>query len=424
MQGLALQMKQPIRENLMKIKILKVFALGFLFSAPVLAGNLVINSMHSDPSVKAAFDQLLEGFKKENPDIKVTLNLTNHEDYKVQIRTWLPNKAPDIATWFAGNRAKYFVDKGLVEPIDDVWSAQASNFSSSITEVISFGGKKYLMPLSYYNWGFYYRKDLFDKVGIKSAPSTWADFMSAITKLKAASITPITIGIKDGWPAAAWFDFLNMRINGYNFHMSLLSGAVSYLDPKVKKTFEVWQSLIQAEAFNKSAAALSWQEASALMWQGKAAMYLMGNFITPQIPKDIEPNIGFFQFPTIESGVPMAEVAPVDVYFIPAKATNKAEAKKFMTYLAKATTQEVFNKAVRLIPTNRMAKVDQSDRFLKMGMETLAKAKNVSQFYDRDADPEVAKAGMDAFVEFMAKPKEIEKISKKIDAVRKRVHKG
>lgn len=93
MQGLALQMNQPIRENLMKIKILKVFALGFLFSAPVLAGNLVINSMHSDPSVKAAFDQLLEGFKKENPEIKVTLNLTNHEDYKIQIRTWQIGRA-------------------------------------------------------------------------------------------------------------------------------------------------------------------------------------------------------------------------------------------------------------------------------------------------------------------------------------------
>jgi multiple sugar transport system substrate-binding protein len=424
MKWFALQINQPKLEKLMKIKILKVFALGFMLSGPVIAGDLVINSMHSDPTVKAAFEQLLEGFKKENPDIKVTLNLTNHEDYKVQIRTWLPNKAPDIATWFAGNRAKYFVDKGLVEPIDDVWAANSTQFSDSISEVISFNGKKYLMPLSYYNWGFYYRKDLFEKAGIKNPPNTWVEFMDTISKLKTSSVTPITIGIKDGWPAAAWFDFLDMRINGYKFHMSLLSGSVSYLDPKVKKTFEVWQSLIQAEAFNKSAAALTWQEASALMWQGKAAMHLMGNFIAPQIPKDLEAKIGFFQFPIIEAGVPIAEVAPVDVYFIPAKAAHKVEAKKFLTYLAKASTQENFNKLVRLIPTNHTAKINQGDRFLKIGMDTLAKAKNVSQFYDRDADPEVAKAGMDAFVEFMAKPTEIERISKKIDAVRKRVHKG
>jgi multiple sugar transport system substrate-binding protein len=150
----------------------------------------------------------------------------------------------------------------------------------------------------------------------------------------------------------------------------------------------------------------------------------MGNFIAPQIPKDLEAKIGFFQFPIIEAGVPIAEVAPVDVYFIPAKAAHKVEAKKFLTYLAKASTQENFNKLVRLIPTNHTAKINQGDRFLKIGMDTLAKAKNVSQFYDRDADPEVAKAGMDAFVEFMAKPTEIERISKKIDAVRKRVHKG
>jgi multiple sugar transport system substrate-binding protein len=160
----------------------RVKALAFILclSSTANAGNLVINSMHSDPDVKKSFENLLNDFKKENPDIKVVVNTTSHEAYKVQIRTWLPNKAPDIATWFAGNRAKYFVDKGLVEPIDDVWAGIDSQFSDSIKDVVTFGGKKYLMPLSYYNWGFYYRKDLFAKAGIKNAPKTWAEFTAAV----------------------------------------------------------------------------------------------------------------------------------------------------------------------------------------------------------------------------------------------------
>jgi multiple sugar transport system substrate-binding protein len=403
----------------------RVKALAFILclSSTANAGNLVINSMHSDPDVKKSFENLLNDFKKENPDIKVVVNTTSHEAYKVQIRTWLPNKAPDIATWFAGNRAKYFVDKGLVEPIDDVWAGIDSQFSDSIKDVVTFGGKKYLMPLSYYNWGFYYRKDLFAKAGIKNAPKTWAEFTAAVESLGKISVSPIAIGIKDGWPAAAWFDYLNMRVNGYKFHMGLMSGTESYLDPKVKKTFEVWQNLIKSNAFNKSAAAISWQEASALLWQGKAAMYLMGNFITTQIPKNIESQIGFFPFPTIDPKVPHAEVAPVDVYFIPAKAANKSEAKKFLSFLAKPETQEKFNRGVKLIPTNRNAKPTEGDPYLKSGLETLASAKNVSQFFDRDADPEIAKAGMDSFVEFMARPDDIDTISKKIEAVRKRVYK-
>ncbi len=401
----------------------KTWAFILFLSSTAHAGDLIINSMHSDPDVKKAFAQLLEDFKKENADIKVVLNTTSHEAYKVQIRTWLPNKAPDVATWFAGNRARYFIDKGLVEPIDDVWTGIDKQFSDSIKDVVTFNGKKYLMPLSYYNWGFYYRKDIFEKIGVKTPPKTWAEFTTIVEKLNKASISPIAIGIKDGWPAAAWFDYLNMRIHGYKFHMALMAGTESYLDPKVKKTFEVWQTLIKSNAFNKSAAAISWQEASALLWQGKAGMYLMGNFITTQIPKNIEDQIGFFPFPTLNPEIPNAEVAPVDVYFIPAKAAHKAEAKKFLAFLAKPETQQKFNQSVKLMPTNSTSITDAGDRFLKAGIETLRNAKNVSQFFDRDADPEVAKAGMDSFVELMARPDDINTIAKKIEAVRLRVYK-
>src|SRR5262245_62586825 len=40
--------------------------------------------------------------------------------------------------------------------------------------------------------------------------------------LSAAGITPITIGTKDVWPAAAWFDYIDMRLNGPEFHISLM----------------------------------------------------------------------------------------------------------------------------------------------------------------------------------------------------------
>jgi len=406
-------------KNLMMLSILALLIANTSFSR-----DLVINSMHSDPDVKKAFQEVVDSFKKENPDINVTLNTTSHESYKVQIRTWLPNKAPDIATWFAGNRAKYFVDKGLIEPIDSVWAPVENEFSDSVKNVVKFNGKYYLLPISYYNWGFYYRKDIFEKAGVSKPPVSWEEFLETLKKVKASGVTPIAIGTRDGWPAAAWFDFLNMRINGYALHMELMDGKVSYADARVAKTFQVWQSLIEGSNFNKSASALSWQEATSLLWQGKASMYLMGNFITSQIPKDVANKIGFFAFPTIDPKVQRAEVAPVDVFFIPAKAKNKSEAKLFMAFLAKASTQEAFNRALNLIPTNKLAKVDSKGLFLKAGLETLSKAKNVSQFYDRDTDPEIAKAGMDGFVELMSNQKNLESIVSKIETARKRVHKN
>ena len=297
-----------------------------------LAGNLVINSMHSDPTAKKTFKAVIDAFKKENPNIKITINTTSHESYKVQIRTWLPNRAPDIATWFAGNRARFFIERGLVEPIDDIWQKIENQYPESIKQAVSYKGKKYLLPTSYYHWGFYYRKDLFTKAGILEAPKTWKSFIQAVKLLSNAKITPVAIGTKNAWPSAAWFDFINMRLNGYDFHMRLLEGQIKYTDPKVLATMEVWSKLTALNAFNKSHPSLTWQEATALIWQGKAAMYLIGNFISTEIPRALDQKIGFFRFPKIAEKQALAEVAPTDVYFIPSKAKNKKRRSYLLSF--------------------------------------------------------------------------------------------
>lgn len=380
--------------------------------------------MHSDPTAKKAFKAVIDAFKKENPNIKITINTTSHESYKVQIRTWLPNRAPDIATWFAGNRARFFIERGLVEPIDDIWQKIENQYPESIKQAVSYKGKKYLLPTSYYHWGFYYRKDLFTKAGILEAPKTWKSFIQAVKLLSNAKITPVAIGTKNAWPSAAWFDFINMRLNGYDFHMRLLEGQIKYTDPKVLATMEVWSKLTALNAFNKSHPSLTWQEATALIWQGKAAMYLIGNFISTEIPRALDQKIGFFRFPKIAEKQALAEVAPTDVYFIPSKAKNKKEAKLFIEFLARAKTQETINKMSRLIPPNTLSKIDQTDPFISAGIKILKNASGVSQFFDRDAHPQVAKAGMDGFVEFMIYPERSVAILKNIERVRKRVHKN
>jgi len=278
------------------------------------------------------------------------------------------------------------------------------------------------MPTNYYHWGFYYRKDLFAKAGIKQPPKTWTGLIEASKALKKANISPVAIGTKQAWPAAAWFDFINMGVNGYSFHMSLLSGKESYTSDKVKKAMKVWGQLVETSAFPDTASAMTWQEASALLWQGKAAMYLMGNFIASEIPAAVKNEIGFFPFPTIDEKIPVAQVAPTDVFFIPSKAKNKVNAKLFMAFLARADIQQKYNQLTGLLPVNTRAKIDEKNSFLKAGQKILSSATGISQFFDRDAEPEVAKVGMDGFVEFMRHPDRLDKVLKKIEKTRKRVH--
>jgi multiple sugar transport system substrate-binding protein len=135
-----------------------------------------------------------------------------------------------------------------------------------------------------------------------------------------------------------------------------------------------------------------------------------------------EDQIGFMVFPPITPGVARAEDAPTDTLHIPAKAKNKADARKFLAYVAKASTQTKMNEVLGQLAVNKEA-APPNDPYLKAGFTMLSSASALAQFYDRDALPEMAKAGMDGFQRYMLKPEERQDILKRLEQVRQRAYK-
>ena len=387
------------------------------------SSELVINCNLSDPVPREAFSVMVEGFKELHPDINVTVNTFDHESYKTAIRNFLTSDAPDVATWFGGNRMNFFASKGLLLDISDLWkNAGLDESMSSSKATLSYKGVPYGVAHSYYQWGVFYRKDILEKFNL-SVPENWDDFLNVCATLKENDITPITIGTKYLWTAAGWFDYLNLRINGYKFHMDLMNGQISYNDPQLDKVFDVWADLIEKGYFLENHATYSWQEAQAPFINGQAAMYLIGNFMVPDIINaGIGDELGFMRFPTIEKGKGNFEDAPMDCYIIPAKAKNIENAKLFLEYASSPEVSADFAYAMGTIPPNKNCRPPE-DKFAKMGFELLNDADALSQFYDRDTDPELASTGMAGFQEFMVKPEREKEIREKIEADRLKVFK-
>ncbi|HSG03018.1 MAG TPA: ABC transporter substrate-binding protein [Marinobacterium sp.] len=390
------------------------------------AGDLVINFDDPNPAPKAGFEAAVEAFKAAHPEVNVIVNINDREAHKTAIRNFLSADAPDITAWYPGNRMGPFVDAGQFEDISDMWATDP-NLSTSFEAVkptMTRDGKQWGVPYSYYQWGIYYRADLFSKYGI-AEPKTWNELLGACDTLKQNGITPFTIGTKYLWTAAGVFDYLNLRTNGYDVHNGLTAGEIKYTDERIRKTFENWNVMLDRCSFVDNHATMSWQDALAPFAKGEAAMYVMGNFAVAGM-KDAgltEDQIDFFQFPEITPGVARAEEAPADAFFIPSKAKNKEDARKFLAFIARPEIQSEWNMTLGQLPPNSKSEVNADDKFIRKGMQTVSTASGLAQFFDRDAPAEMAKAGMEGFQEFMIKPERMDKILERLDKIQARVYK-
>jgi len=407
----------------MKI-FLSVLSIMMLSFSITFAGTLkVTNNSSNVDNHKLWKETIIPTFEKENPDIKVEMTIYDHEAYKTQLRNFLPAEPPDVVNWFSVNRMKFFVNQGLFEDVSDVWDQNnLHNELAAARSTMTVDGKQWGVPTTYYQWGFYYRKDIFAKYGL-GEPRSMADLMNIFETLKKNGVTPIAIGTKYLWTAAGRFDFLNLRINGYDFHMALMDGEVSYEHQRLDRVFDVWGEIAKSGYYIDNHASYSWQEGMAPMINGDAAMYLLGNFIIPDLMRaGLEGKIGYFQFPVIDGSVRTYEEAPTDSMHIPARAKNKKDARRFLAFLGRADIQKIIADASGMLSTNNQSP-PPTDEFLKIGFKVLSESAGLAQFYDRDTPPEMAKEGMKGFQEFMVKPDREKQIRQRIERARKRIFK-
>jgi len=391
---------------------------------------VVYNSNQSDPEPRRVDEMVVALWNEQHPELQVNHSTIGHEDFKQALRAYLTaSPAPDVLTWFAGNRANFFIERGLIADFSDVWAtegfgdAYSPGFQKLATDYLD-GDGAYFMPGSYYWWAVYYRPSLFEQAGIESVPETWDEFLASCDALNAAGIAPVTIGTRFRWTAAGWFDYLNMRVNGPEFHLDLMNLKESYTDDRVKDTFAHWNELFEHNCFIENPSAYSWQEAVNFMANGEAAMYLIGDFIRDEARAnfpDMLDDLDYFQFPIINPDVTIGEDAPTDGWFLAANSANPDGAKEFLTFLGSQEVQQIFLDELGRLPTRTDVDLSNVDDLTQRGIALVQNADVVAQFYDRDTTPEMADAGMDAFMDFWDDPEAIDDILEDLDADRIRI---
>ena len=403
-----------------------ILALGAcLLATSVHAGDLAVNIAFKGTAQRAIWEAVISEFEKANPDVHVKTSFIEEEAYKVQLPAWLTTQAPDIVKWHEGERMAFYAQRGLFEDLSSDWTKNGWDKDfASLKGASSYKGKQYALPTDYFSWGLLYRKDLFDKVGIKSEPKTWEEFLEACKKLKAAGIAPIAAGARDSWTLAVWFDYLDFRINGYDFHMKLMNGEVPYTDARVKKVYVAWKGLLDDKYFIENPMSYNLDSVQPLFNNGQAAMTFMGTFISAGIPAAVKSQTGFFQFPVIDPKIPVAEDGSAECLNIPTKAKNKVDARRFLAFVATPDIDGRLAATFGSLPANSRSPMPD-DPIARRGFEILSKTTGgIAQFYDRDMTKEMADEGMKGMQRFMSDPSKIDEILSQLEQTRQRIYKA
>jgi multiple sugar transport system substrate-binding protein len=367
-------------------------------------GPITFGSNYSDAAPKAAFASLVKQATAKT-GVNVTTNTTDHNTFQNNISNYLQGTPDSLATWFAGYRLQFFAAQGLLSPVDDVWKTIGANFNDAAKNLSKgLDGHYYLVPLYNYPWVVFYNKSVFATKGYQ-VPTTWDQYLALAKKMQADKMVPLAFADKDGWPALGTFDILNLRINGYEYHIKLMKHEVPWTDPGVTKVFEQWREL--TPYLQSGANGRIWQDAAKALENKQAGMMFQGsNQVAANYdPKNLD-DLDFFVFPTIDPqwGTDYMD-APTDGFILPKKGKNADAAKKVLGYIGTPEAETDFlatdhwdvGLANGLIAPTYNA-------IQKKSVAEIAKCKNVAQFMDRDTVPDMANAMIKLIQQFIDDP--------------------
>jgi raffinose/stachyose/melibiose transport system substrate-binding protein len=324
------------------------------------------NNANTQPLL-GVFTNIIKQFEAAHPNVTIHNVPMQNELFKTKVTPALRgNSPPDIfQQWGSGQQATQ-VQSGKLADISSDVSPWIGSLGTPATEWQT-NGKWYGVPYDLHVVGFWYRKDLFQQAGISSPPTTIAQLESDDATLRAHGITPITVGSKDGWPDAFWWEYFAVRECSQSTITQAMSG-VSLSAPCFTKASADLDAFMKTNPFQTGFLGTPAQSVPnssvALLANGKAAMELQGDWdpgagagLTSD--KNLFAKLGWFPFPSVPGGAgdPKAVLGGGDGYSCTTGASEPACAE-FLQFLTTPAVQKQIIGAGVGLPANPAADSD------------------------------------------------------------------
>jgi raffinose/stachyose/melibiose transport system substrate-binding protein len=340
---------------------------------------------------KGFYEQVAKDFEADHPGVTVEVSAMAHEDMVDKLAAaFQSGDLPDIYMERGGGELANHVDAGLTRDITEEAADEIEKIGGTVAGW-QVEGKTYALPFSVGVVGIWYNKDLFAKAGVTEPPTTMAEWYDVIDKLKAAGITPMSVGAGDKWPAAHYWNYTALRSCPEDVLKDAV-GSLDFSDPCFIEAGEELEELLAAKPFNPGFLTTAAQEgatsASGLLVTEKVAMEMQGHWEPGVMQgltddgKGLGQKTGWFPFPAIEGGKgdPSAQLGGGDAWAVSEGAPD--EAVDLVKHLLSDEVQQGFAENDMGLPTNPAASDSVSDPALAELLAVRDAAPFVQLYFD------------------------------------------
>lgn len=265
-----------------------------------------------DPG-KTLWQDMANEYMAAHPNVTVNITVLENEAFKTKLTTVMQGGTPpDIFQSWGGGVMNDQINAGMLQDItaslDADGGAWRNSFGPGALAVYALDGKNYGVPWDMGAVTWWYNKDLFEKAGIDAPPATWTEFLEDVKTLKAAGITPISLGEKDTWTGMHIWSYLATRICGQDKFLAAANrSGGSFTDPCFVEAGTQLKALIDLQPFQDGFLGQTHDEMQGTFGNGKAAMELSGQWAPGSqagqaADKVGVANLGMFNFPAVEGG--------------------------------------------------------------------------------------------------------------------------
>ena len=367
---------------------------------------------NNDPG-KALWQTMADEFTAAHPNVTIDITVLENDTFKPKLTTELQGgNVPDLfQSWGGGGMAEQ-VDAGLLKDITADVADWADTMNAGAMGMYQYEGKQYGIPNDLGMVGIWYNKDLFTQAGITKPPATWDDFLTAVDKLKAAGITPISVGGSPAtWTEMFWWAYLAIRECGKDKLDAAISSG-DWNDACFVEAGTKLKGLVDKQPFQEGFLAAVWDgaggsaastavEDSAMLLQGQWAPGTMMSNTADK--KAVTWDLQWFPFPAVDGGAgkPTDGFGGGNGFAVGKDAPPEAiEFLKYISDKAQADRWGALNTGV--LPVTVGSESSVTDPNLTSVLEARAEADFVQLYLDQATNPDLGAAINDAVATLFA----------------------